>query len=124
MFYLEVFALPALFVFAMGLLDWRFRPGHWQDLISDLGWDCQVLAWGALGGTFTNSNINRSFNTQAQVVVAVLICVVVLLLVAICIQGVLPQRYKQPVGWKAVLTLALGGFALAVPGAVAYRAHM
>jgi hypothetical protein len=124
MFYLEVFALPALFVFVMGLLDWRFRPGPWQDWLSDLGWDSHVPAWGALGGVFTNSAINRSFRNQDEVVVAALICVAVLLIVAISLLSVMPERYKQQVGWKAILALFLGGFALAVPWAVAFRARM
>jgi hypothetical protein len=124
MFYLEVFALPALFVFVMGLLDWRFRPGPWQDWLCDLGWDSHVLAWGALGGVFTNPSINRSFRNQDEVVVAVLTCVGFLLLVAIALLAVMPERYNQQVGWKAVASLLLGGFALAVPWAIAIRARM
>lgn len=124
MFYLEVFAIPAIFVVVMGLLDWRFRPGPWQDWICDLGWDSHVLAWGALGGVFTNSHINRTFTTQNAVVVAALISVAVLLMIAIGLLGLLPDRYKQQVGWKAILALALGGFALAVPWSIAYLAHM
>jgi hypothetical protein len=124
MFYLEVFAIPALFVVVMGLLDWRFRPGPWQDWISDLGWDSHVLAWGALGGVFTNPSINRTFSTQNAVVVAALICVGVLLVIAVGLLSLLPERYKQQVGWKAILGLALGGFALAVPWSIAYLAHM
>ncbi|MDO8433652.1 MAG: hypothetical protein Q7S58_14700 [Candidatus Binatus sp.] len=124
MIYLVVFAVPALFVLVMGLLDWRFRPGTWQDLICDLGWDSHVLAWGALGGVFTNSNINASFESQNQVVIAALICVGLLLILAICLLGLLPPRYQPQVAWKAVLALTLGGFALAVPGTIAYRAHM
>jgi hypothetical protein len=124
MFYLEVFVLPMLFVFAMGLLDWRFRPGPWQDWLCDLGWDSHVLSWGAMGGVFTNSAINRSFKDQAHVVVAALICVAVLLIVAILLLSLMPERYKQQVGIKAIAALLLGGFALAVPLAIAYRARM
>jgi hypothetical protein len=125
MFYLEVFALPALFVFVMGLLDWRFRPGPWQDWLCDLDWDSHVLAWGALGGVFTNPEIERSLgNRNQELVVATLFCVGVLLVLAIVLLGLMPKRYERQVGWKAIAALLLGGFALAVPWAVAYHAHM
>ena len=57
-------------------------------------------------------------------VVAVLVCVGVLLIIAISLLSLMPERYKQQVGWKAVAGLLLGGFALAVPWAIAYRARM
>jgi len=73
---------------------------------------------------FINSNIDRNFTTQDEVVVAALISVAVLLVIAVGLLSLLPERYKQQVGWKAILALALGGFALAVPWSIAYLARM
>lgn len=122
MFYLTVFVIPAIFVLVMGLLDWIVASGTWQEWLIDLGWDCYVLAWGALGGVFSNANIKNYFKKDGEPGVAELICVGVLLLLA---AGVLSLRKNKPhVGWKGLCSLALGGFALVVPGAIAFRAHM
>ncbi len=122
MFYVTVFAIPALFVLVMGLFDRIVNSGPWQDWITDLGWDCQVLAWGALGGVFSNGNITNYFVLKGEAEAAELLCVGILLLTAIAIMAL--RRRKPQVGWKALLSLAVGGFALVVPGAIAFRAHM
>ncbi len=122
MFYATVFVLPAAFVFVLGLLDWLVAAAPWQEWLIDLGWDSHVLAWGALGGVFSNSNIRKFFAGEGEVEVAELFCVVALFL---CAVAILALRKKKPhVGWQSILSLAVGGASLVVPVAIALRAHM
>jgi len=53
-----------------------------------------------------------------------LICVACLLALAIGILSLMPERHKEQFGWKAVLVLALGGSALAIPATIAFHAHL
>ena len=122
MFYLTVFVIPVGFVFALGLLASLVTPTIWERWLMGLGWDCHVLAWGALGGVFSNANIEHRFERQGEVAAVELVCVVALLILAVCI---LFLRKTEPhVGWKALVALALGGASLVVPVAIAFTAHM
>jgi hypothetical protein len=122
MFYLTVFVIPLLFVVVLGILDWVVVSCPFTEWIMDLGWDSHVLAWGALGGVFSNANINNYFSQQGEVGAAAFVCVGVLLALASCLLFL--RKTKPRIGWKAVLSLAVGGASLAVPAAIAFLAHM
>jgi hypothetical protein len=122
MFYLIVFVIPALFVFALGALLALVVSARAEDWLMGLGWDAHVLAWGALGGVFSNTTISHYFQAQGEAEAVELICVAALLLLAVLC---LALRKKQPyAGWKVLCALALGGASLAVPAAIAFRANM
>lgn len=122
MFYVTVFIIPALFVFVLGLLDWLVAAAAWQEWLIDLGWDSHVLAWGALGGVFSNSNIRKVFSGDGVAEMVELVCAGILLLLAVLILAL--RKNRPHVGWQSILSLAVGGASLVVPVAIALRAHM
>jgi hypothetical protein len=117
-----VFVIPALFVFALGALLKLVLSLTVTDWLMGLGWDCHVLAWGALGGVFSNAGVSRYFNAQGETAAVELICVAALLVLAVLCLAL--RKTKPYLGWKVLCALALGGTSLAVPIAVAFRASM
>ena len=54
-----------------------------EEWIIGLGWDSDVLSWGALGGVFSNDNIQKVFPSKGEVPAVELVCVAILLVVSV-----------------------------------------
>ena len=122
MFYLSVFIVPLIFVIVLGLLEWLVVAQAWEQWLIDLGWDCHVLAWGALGAVFANPNSNQFFQPYGQINMVELLTVGGLLLLAV---GILALRKNRPhLGWKSMVSFMIGCLSLALPAGIASHAHM
>lgn len=123
MFYLTVFIVPMIFVLALGMLLALVLSMGLLDWLMSLGWDTHVLAWGALGGVFTNQGVDDSFGVRGAET-AELVCVAILLLLAVGNLALRRDKKGEITGWRALAALAIGGFSLAVPIAVALHGHV
>jgi hypothetical protein len=123
MLYLTVFVIPMGFVLVLGILLALFLDLSLAEWLMSLGWDTHVLAWGALGGVFSNQNIADSFGDHGKSGTAEIICVLILLLLAAA-NLALRRKRTTAAGWRSLTALAIGGFSLAVPVAVALHEHV
>jgi len=136
--------MPTAAVLAICLLEWSVGQYSWQEWLETVGRDCYILSWGALGGVFANDNIRKHYSGQHAYEVEFLCLILLMCLAAPRFAlwrnrtgshdgsgqsgsggGGSGQRQSETItGWEALASLAIGGFALVVPGMVAMHAHL
>ena len=125
MFVLTVFVIPFAFVLVFGVLDWIVIETDARAMLADLSWDCLVLAWGTMGGVFSNPNISRIWNGQGQAAVIELLCVPALLLMGAILLALRKSAKKSTwTGSKVLVAIVVGVLALGVPFVIALQAKM
>jgi hypothetical protein len=117
MFLLITVVIPLAFVVVMNLLEGLVEQGSWQGRCISVGWDTTVLALGVTAGTFTNPGVLSHYTPQVAVTIE--ISVLLLSLLSAVLMCYL-RRNNPYVGWKALVSLALGGLALSGPVYISY----
>lgn len=113
--FLSVFApaiIPFLVGILMNLLEGLVENFTWQRRLIRVGWDTAVLSVGLTAGVFSDARVIAFYlpqgiaDAEIACIIAELFCVMVM--------GYL-RRNNPDVGWKALVCVALGAFALMLP---------
>lgn len=107
--------LPAFFVLLMTFVESLVAPMDWRERSIKVAWDLCVLALGVVGAVFSDANMVKAY-TAPWAVVGGLFSVLLTLACAVCIAKLRVRGSRFYRGWDAMLALALGGAALALPG--------
>jgi hypothetical protein len=119
MYIITSFVIPVSFIVLMALLGGLAETQSLTSQLVSIGWECCILAWGLVAGVFSNSKFG-GFSEQ-PVVVGEMVCVILVLLASLLLAYL---RRAPRIGLYALLSLAIGGFALMVPATIAYELRM
>jgi hypothetical protein len=97
----------------MNLLEGLVEPFTWQRRLIRIGWDAAVLSVGLTAGVFSDSKVIAFYQPQG-IAVAEIGCIITELF-CVMAMAYLRRGDEQPLGWKALLCMGLGGVALILP---------
>lgn len=109
--------VPALAVGVMTIFESFGDKGNWRYRVGKLGWDLCVLSVGLVGGIFTNSDVAGGFKNKPALGLGISFSFLCCLAAAGLVMHV--RRPKRLTGRRALIALALGGAALAIPAFIA-----
>ena|SRR2546428_504604 len=105
--------IPAIAVGITNLIEGGSEPFEWRSRLSKLGWDLCVLALGAEGGVVAHPSVVKGFATTTSMVGTMAIMFLSTFGVALITARI--KRVSVISGRRALVVLAFGGAALAIP---------